>query len=233
MSIFFKSHFVVLTVVGLLFISYPCFSSEKKIEQTKTGKRIVKIDDNDVVKDSSEANRDSKQMLFSIGGGFMPYPVGTLAIGIFITPNDLLEIGYSRYNADVGSLEDSTRLYHLSYRRFIGNSFNLSFGGFYADHTYGYKIFGLFPEEEGGTPDDFADGYLKGVSGEFRLGNMWQWKYFTIGCDWIGVHQILSLSEKRAKPNAEKKAYQEVNDSISRDKKPRVELMRFFIGVAF
>jgi hypothetical protein len=42
--------------------------------------------------------------------------------------------------------------------------------------------------------EDRGDDDLKltGLGTGIRVGNQWQWKHFTLGCDWVGIGRVLS-----------------------------------------
>jgi hypothetical protein len=69
----------------------------------------------------------------------------------------------------------------LQYKHYVGNSFYISGEVFYLNTRDDEDwVRNLFTNKE-----EYASYSSMGAG--IRIGNQWTWKYFTLGCDWIGV----------------------------------------------
>lgn len=120
-----------------------------------------------------------------VGLGVIGTNESLIALGYYITENDLLALEFGAGRSDFqwkwdGQPENSEILKGESigvhYKRFFGNTFYLKTGLDYRGIKYG-----------GGTSHDSAS--VEGTSGVFSIliGNQWHWKRFSLGCDWVGV----------------------------------------------
>lgn len=114
----------------------------------------------------------------------------TLGVGYFVNDTNLINLRYTFQNSS-GSLEntssndypESTRALALGDRHFFGNSFNTLATIYWRDHS-------KFDRSNGRTY------YFKDYGFGVRLGNEWQWKNFTMGCDWFGLnHSLIKVSD--------------------------------------
>lgn len=84
---------------------------------------------------------------------------------------------------DLGEIKE--RRYTLQFRRFVGNSFNFSFGPVYS--TFKARLGSDILDSFGNTIDSQFSAENLGLSG--GIGNRWQWENgFTAGIDWIRLN---------------------------------------------
>jgi hypothetical protein len=225
-----KLHIFLLSMV-LAFIN---LAHAQIDEEASDGTKPVKI-----VRNSSEFNRMDK----SFSALFMPIgygPNATLSNGILLDlnldRNSLLEFEYIK-GIDLNFHFYSTintsvvaNSFGLHYKQFIRNSLYLRGGADYRSVDYEY------------TSRDFLNNSIlsrrsfKGnsVTATFLIGNQWQMKNFTIGCDWIGVSLPVTTqieSESFSGPEA-KRSYLD-DDQDRYIKKSTTILTRFYLGASF
>lgn len=132
----------------------------------------------------SELNRENKnyQFVWDIGGSFLSLPINGVGAYKFIEKNKLVGFHILQMkDGDDPSLYNG-KAYLVNYKEFRGNSFYFEIYGYYRDlHTIDkVKIFNSVRTEEGNAK--FED-----IGFGINIGNAWQWKYFTLGVDWIGL----------------------------------------------
>lgn len=151
-----------------------------------------------------------------------------LILGYYIDSNNILQLeaGAGRSDFEMkwdGQSEDKEVLkgesVGLHYKHFFGNSFYVKLGADYRGIKYTGKI--LDPH--------FAS--IDGTSGvaSIVVGNQWQWKTWTAGCDWIGgglpfATFVSSTNGSAADVAAAKKKYLE--DAF-------VQGLRIYVGATF
>lgn len=114
----------------------------------------------------------------------------TLGVGYFIDDNDLINLRYTFQNSSgaeqsrsSNDFPEKTRAIALGDRHFFGNSFNTLGSLYWKDHS-------KFDRANGRTY------YFKDYGLGIRLGNEWQWKNFTMGCDWFGLnHSLVKVAD--------------------------------------
>jgi len=191
-----------------------------------------------VARDSSAFNRiDKKYQATAILIGIGPSLSGTYGLqgSYFLTRNQLLMLevtggklnyGTSISGSQSGSSGDlKTSSIGLHYKHFSGNSFYWR-GGFdfrRATETYNYA-------------SDYYKFTGTSFAANFQIGNQWQWEYFTLGCDWIGVSVPLSHSFSDEQTSATAPSYYAGWLSDDEDlfvKRTNLTLLRFYLGASF
>ncbi len=157
----------------------------QKTRRSYSGKKIVTIDEDSISADSSEVMREDQKVmvtrtLFGIGKkGF----INGFDLGLFLKP-DLLLVAKVENVAGAPLYSDGPS---SSY------SFNTSKSEASAISIYAKKFWtNSFYTNLGLTQYDFNENSDAGIRQykehhlSLSIGNQWQWKYFTIGCDWYG-----------------------------------------------
>lgn len=144
-----------------------CFTSLSTFAETKT----------------SEQNREGLKYQFvgSLSGvqhSFTPNP--SVEASYFINKNTQISLRHNKYNESYESEQFSNegQVIQLGYKNFNSNSFYYRPSVFFRE----MKI-----EDTEDTSYVFRD---LGVG--YAIGNQWQWKNFTLGCDWVGANIRLS-----------------------------------------
>lgn len=108
-----------------------------------------------------------------------------IAVGYFIDDKNLINLRYTfenspglASNTSTNDYPETLRAITIGDRHFFGNSFNILGSLYWKDHS-------KFDRSNGHTY--FFKDYGLGI----RVGNEWQWKNFTMGCDWFGLNRTL------------------------------------------
>lgn len=115
------------------------------------------------------------------------YGVGKItqgSIGYYLNPND--QIAFKAGRGQEG--DDKLTNFTLQYKHFTGNSF------YVAPEVHYLNYF-----EDDDTPSllDYEKEKFTGIGAGIRIGNQWQWKYLTLGFDWIGINHVLAHWSKK------------------------------------
>lgn len=106
-----------------------------------------------------------------------------LMLSVFLNQDDMIVLkgGEGEGDEEEGDEEYQT-VVGLQYKHFTGNSFYLAPELFYINYT-----------ENDDTPSFFdrKDERITALGLSFKIGNQWQWKHFTVGCDWVGLGRTL------------------------------------------
>ena len=189
--------------------------------------------------DDGEDYRQEKTVTATIGGGFVVAPVSATAfeLGYFATPDLLLQVGYSdgTFDLDFFSVEASVLEFDAKY--FIGNSFYVK-GGL-ADRQLSLKNVSCYACGTSGQNTQLGNyGYVASLVVDASIGNEWQFKYLTLGCDWFGVMEPLAILKSQTTAtvaaNLSASDQSDLNDTWSRlGKTLSFELLHFYIGLSF
>ncbi len=136
--------------------------------------------------DSSQSNRKdiSYQIAFAfIGMEYSTPGALTWSFGYFANDKDQLLLRYTVFRG----VEGYPNLWIVAAgdRHYFGNSFNVMGSLFYA-HDKGVET---------RTQTTITS---KAVGLSLRVGNEWQWKNFTMGCDWFGIDHLISHRQKKS-----------------------------------
>lgn len=157
-----------------------------------------------------------------------------IAVGFFLQPDWVIMIeGTSGREATIFDIFDDTDVKSTSFgvhaKNFAGNSFYYRFGVDYRDLEYKYTDNFIT------TTTRTFDSKSWAVS--LNIGNQWQFKNFTLGCDWVGV--TLPLSKKYSNESVATTgdlAYeQRENEDAKEDltERTQINLLRFYLGASF
>ena len=220
----------LLTVLTVQISSYAFAGDEDVV--------IVKESPADsVVENSSAHNRMNKKYsltVMPIGFGPLNGIDSEINVGYFLDRKSIVSVRYNNLvkgNTCTGSLScsDSGKAYGVSYKRFFGNSFYVNTAIDQREISYSE------------TQSDLGAGNywfnFKGSSTIFSVvvGNQWQWKSFTLGCDWAGLgvplaHQI--TNENDSGDNAWSASNRSDRESMYVSGSVAIAL-RFYLGASF
>lgn len=138
---------------------------------------------------TSQEERANKQFELTVQAGvdyrFSPTQIGAM---YFLDANNLLGL---KVGADREGQNERQTNVSLQYKHFAGNSFYVAGEVFYLHTREDVNPFFL---EVFGVPSKFAEYTSLGAG--VRIGNQWTWKYFTLGCDWVGIGRRFGTFKK-------------------------------------
>jgi hypothetical protein len=220
-----------------LILSIPLFSLAAQTESVVIYKKTV-----GVAEDSSEHNRMGKNHQVALqlfGANPNGVPGGGLTYGYFLDRSSMIiaEVTGSDYKTNQDSsfggkydVEGSTIGVH--YKKFFGNSFYVKAGvdQRHVDLKYSYtsSLSSNFNTAYGFKSDSTAASLV--------IGNQWQWKNFTLGCDWIGmtVPFIESTSGEFLSANADSIDVRGLKEDKRRLSENGIgQGLRFYLGASF
>lgn len=93
----------------------------------------------------------------------------------------------------------------LSARKFFGKSFYIRPSGYYRNQDHVNKT------ESKVSPSGSNEwivirketGRIEDIGVGLAIGNQWNWKYLSIGCDWVGVNRSLNIISQRGELESE------------------------------
>jgi hypothetical protein len=196
---------------------------------------VVKNFDNVVIQDSSAYNRIGQDYLitYETGMAVAPVPSAGLTFGKYLSRNSVVQGNISSGILPFFYSTLQTQTTTVSYKGFAGNSFYYRAGA-------GFREIKLLDWQKKGEFYDVTGGPELGRSRSFvadlAIGNQWQWKYFTLGVDWIGFMPSLATVESRTDTswitNSEDRRRVE-SDWSEISKVTTTQLLRFNIGASF
>ncbi len=216
----------------------PSEESESKIAKPKTrnGKKIVRLKSDEVLEDSSEANREGKTLSLTFEPiGFAPLPVHGGALGYYLSPNNLLELSYAAGEIDFLIAKIDNRMTSLHLKTFWGNSFYTNLG--LGSRMLGYRFLFSEVDSNGNYTGRDSETTMQNTSMglDFSIGNRWQWDTFTIGCDWVGFFSPLSTTGENTitGKNLSASDISDANEAMDRfSKQGSAQFLRFYLGVS-
>lgn len=218
-----------LLVLGLALSLISIAASAQSTAPAKPQAPVEASRSEDSSNGKSQLNREGKSVVLTaqpIGIGPTTIISQGLSAGFFIDRDSLIQVDFTA-NAD-DDFEGawwSTKVRNLSvtWKQFVGNSFYFK-GGLeqrWVHETYDFSSSSQY---------DF-----KGNSTNLRvaLGNQWQFKGFTLGCDWFGLSQPI-----RHKVTSSSYTSTSNQEDIARYSKDYLEDMtftavHFYLGMAF
>lgn len=146
-----------------------------------------------LTEDTSEANRLNKSYILAAQvAGFTVAPIpgfGAIA-GYYFNRNSLIQIEYTTGTLPYLFFDFQADTAEINYKHFFGNSFYAKGGLAYRKLVLKNVRF-LFSDETTGEI-----GTVESLAAGLAIGNQWQWKEFTLGCDWIGYMAPFSTIRK-------------------------------------
>lgn len=205
---------------------------------------------------SSESNRIDKSfslLVQPVGIGPSPGLTTGLILAYFFNANNQISLNYSKYHhistefdlfntggksPDISLEGDSIGIH---YKRFMSNTFYILMGIDHRYFKYSYKsgcstfLYNNCKNDEYLTNRTLIDFEGSSQVMTFAIGNQWQFKHFTLGCDWGGIavplsHQYLKLNYQNMNSSG-----QEALDKqkIEQFYNPSIIALRFYLGASF
>ncbi len=218
---------------------------DKKNSKAKKAKKIEVVGDTNIsdkvmspdqtLDDSSAAMRQNKKFSFALQPlGFTVAPLVSMGFsaGYYLNPDAILELDYSQGAQNMLFFEIYGTTYDLRVKKFWGNSFYTNLG-------LGSRKIGVRDAFDSLTSNIITyeiDLSATSTVVDFAIGNRWQWDYFTLGCDWIGV--MAPLSSKSSINNTfvddvDSSSRKDMEDALDRlGKLPTYQLLRFYLGIS-
>ena len=179
---------------------------------------------------SSSAERSDK--IVSLTGGLL-----TASAGIYVHRNVILGMKYVRpaYTIGAGAIPNQAHLFSGYADIFLGNTFYVTGG--YGQRTLMYDDLdlkkSLFVVQESGRTREVT---YTDTGATIGVGNRWQWRYFTLGAEWVGFY--FKVTESEVSRNF-KGDLANVYDDILQEKNRRDDLTNpsitssLYVGVSF
>lgn len=203
---------------------------EEPSKKMKRKKKMMGDDGKKMVKLSVD-NRIGKKAFAAIElAGFTPNLGFGLRGGYFISPDSIIGLSYLNGSFDTKTQSYNKSLFEVTYKRFFTNSLYLDAGFGYQKWTVDYKV----TDNSNSATENASTATLTNFGLVLHVGNQWQWRAFTVGCDWAGYFQPLTSTEKFASSGN--------NNTIDQDKEERAiknntsstyHLVRLYAGYAF
>lgn len=215
---------IVGLLLSIIFVCFQGFADDSEIQE-----RSEKV--------TSQSAREDKKFTATyqvVGIGPSSTFASGIAVGFFLEPDWIIMLEGTRgREATVFDFFDDTDVQSTSIgvhaKNFAGNSFYYRFGVDYRDIEYQYTDNFLT------TTRRTFDSQSWAVS--FNIGNQWQFKNFTLGCDWVGV--TLPLSKKYSNESVTTTgslAYEQQENEDAKDdltERTQINLLRFYLGASF
>jgi hypothetical protein len=143
----------------------------------------------------------------------------------FLDSNLIVEGNYILSHSERLQTYEGT-LMELRGKYFPRNSFYWGAGLTHADWTYEVK-----GNSTGSAP---ATGSVRKIGLDLHLGNQWQWKYFTMGCEWAGILVPLFAQNDLGAMTIDAERRAQVRSTLDQDGIDGFELhlLRFYLGFA-
>lgn len=140
----------------------------------------------------SKYNRRGKKMTLALSTGFnYSNSSAGASLGFFLDDDSIIGASFYDLDDDNNFNEDYEEglAIELSFKQFSGNSFYIQPFAYYRDVKEFEKesFFGSI-ENRSYTIRDVGVG--------IKIGNQWQWKNLTLGCDWFGINRQVSRLEE-------------------------------------
>lgn len=99
-------------------------------------------------------------------------------------------------------------------KKFFGNSFYVKPEAYYRKQKLVTETKHTYSRLTSSRAGDYTD-----VGLSLKIGNQWQWENFTIGCDWIGMSQTVSMIQE--------------NGNLEGSDIPTLTALNFYMGASF
>lgn len=226
-----------------LFVVVTCALSSLSSKMAYSQDNVIVIPRTETIfEDSSAFNRMNKGYVATaqLYGSASGYPATGLGFGKYLDRNSvvLLEVQSGGDNTRFawGGSRDWSSTYDtkinivgLYLKNFSGNSFYYKFGIEAKRVSYGYNyndstILPSFERKFEGSA----------ISGAIHIGNQWQWKSFTLGCDWVGIALPVSSSISSEVTDGSSYEQRRVKEEEERlVKGSAAQALRFYLGASF
>jgi hypothetical protein len=191
--------------------------------------------DDDGPSGKSARNREGKSVLLTatpIGLGPVTLVSQGLSAGLYVNPDAIVQLDFlanADDDYDGSNYDTKIRSLGLFFKQFLGNSFYIKPGFEYRWIHHSYNYSGLNSESWG-----FKANTL-GVS--LAIGNQWQFRGFTMGCDWFGVSQTFTRDTTEeyyvnapSSTYAQRQLEEDKDDYIDR---VNFKFVHFYLGASF
>lgn len=196
---------------------------------------------------SSEENRDGKEIMLvaqPVGFGPVAGTASGLAIGFFASANSIFLID-ATYGRSSGELINFS--WNGDHTDFVGSSVGIHFKQFLANSFYmrvgldqrhvEYSTSHSKSSWFGITEAPYAYSFTgDSTAGSLAIGNQWQFRGFTLGCDWFGVSTPLASTVSNEKFSGAVSSSSDIRVENSRKQfvtESSIQAVRFYLGASF
>lgn len=173
----------IMRIFSLMFPLLPSLLFASEAINSKKQKDVVedKFKKTIVLESMKNRTQEKYNINYAIGLAVEGGAIHTGEVSYHLDERRSLSVSFSslqRLYSNSRALEGNGDLTSINYKRFFGNSFYLKSGLYYKNLKTKIDL------------DDFYESKdrterLQAIGLDFRIGNQWQWDYFTIGVDWI------------------------------------------------
>jgi hypothetical protein len=202
-----------------------------------------------VDKSTSAYNRKDKSFYLlatPMGIGPSMTPESSAGVGAMLNSRMALQFeiggGESGNFMPLADSEGSSKARSLSssasFKYFLGNSFYLKSGIDYRRMNYDYSSTGGTLYTTNGYTNYTYNFEGDSWAASLVIGNQWQWKTFTMGCDWFGVTAPFASNVSSENINIQTATTKDIVGDM-RDKESRYlkdvafQALRFYVGASF
>lgn len=170
----------------------------------------------------SKYNRENKKASLALSTGFT-YSSGSvgLSASLFLDEDTMLSASFYDLSDDNRDSSDYEEGYaaQVSFKQFSGNSFYVEPFLYYRDIKENDTDPFIFSFSE---PERYQY-RIRDIGVGVKIGNQWQWKNLTVGCDWVGLNRQVSRLEE------------EGNSDFLSENESRFQftLLNFYVGASF
>jgi hypothetical protein len=202
----------------------------KKKKKKKKKKKEEGAEDKSLVKLSVD-NRVGKKIYAALElAGFSPNLGFGLRGGYFLNPDSIVSLSYVGGGFSTKTQKYQKSLFEVTYKRFFTNSLYADAGLGYQKWTADYKV----TDNSDSTKEIGTQATISNIGLVLHVGNQWQWRAFTTGCDWAGYFQPLTRSEKFASSSSFNSLDREKEErAVKNNTRSTYHLLRFYAGYAF
>jgi hypothetical protein len=139
-------------------------------------------------------------------------------LGAFLGDDTIMEVGYTGLEED----EDRQEWSHGGFvhaKLFRGNSF--------------YGVLGVSGRERGPLATPMRGATREQALADFAIGNQWQWRHFTLGCDWVGVSVPFYTQVTESDASVIAGDHDRIFASTRSPEAPDWHVLRLYAGVTF
>lgn len=194
----------------------------KKKKNGDSGKKLAKM---------SVDNRIGKKVFAAIElAGLTPNVGFGVRGGYFLSPDSILGLSYAAGSFETKTQNYKKSIFEVTFKRFFTNSLYADAGLGYQKWTVDYRV----TDNSNSTKELNSQATIADIGLVLHIGNQWQWRAFTVGCDWAGYFQPLSSSKKFADAGDANKADQAKEErAVEHNTRSTFHLLRLFAGYAF
>lgn len=229
-----KLALALVTTIATTSISFATVDALPKSEAKTINETEVKALKKEIIDSSSRGFRSKKN--FMAVASPLGFEFGTISssleLGKFISDDGILTLKYSDLQADPSYwsfyneeeekiADENDKGYAITFgiKQFVSNSFYIKPQVYYRNQKKIYDVYSDYNADTDSYEITNVDGgTVNDLGFSFRIGNQWQWRHFTMGCDWFGFANSLSKFE---------------NDDISSSERLNLSLLNVYFGASF